>query len=155
MGYRFSGFFARAEPSLLEAAQRRWPGCRVRRIEAPFRGIGVASPEFDDADPDDEYERAADIADSIYADLPEWSRSHPGILFVYIDADCFGGHCEYEGYVCQDGRLRVRTHGEGALRRLMAFLGVDMDERLQFEPFLHGLFLEEAASSQDPGARTQ
>ena len=134
MAYHFSGFFARAKPELIESARTRWPGCRGRVITDPFKGIGVSSPPMDDADSDEAYEEACDIAATLYAELPEWSRSYPDQIFVFVDANRFGEIWEYEGYVCHNGEIRARTRGDGALKRLVAFLGVRLDDGQRFEP---------------------
>lgn len=45
MGYQFTGFFACAGASILQAALCRWPGCCGRLISKPFTGIGVEVPD--------------------------------------------------------------------------------------------------------------
>jgi hypothetical protein len=45
MSYEFAGFFAQAEPPVLEDALATWSVCRGRTITEPFHGIGVVVPE--------------------------------------------------------------------------------------------------------------
>ncbi|GCE23307.1 hypothetical protein KDK_71070 [Dictyobacter kobayashii] len=39
------------------------------------------------------------------SDLLAWSKSVPDFVLVYIEAECYGGRCDYGGYVCCDGQL--------------------------------------------------
>ncbi len=148
MGYVFAGFFARADAAVLEAALPRWPGCRGRLISQPFTGIGVEVPDeilTYGGGSDEEDEQAQELAWAIEDDLVEWSRHYPATRFVFFRANCFGGKCMYEGYVCQDGVIRERANddkpGDGdALPRLVRALGVDLGTPPHYEPFTRGFF---------------
>jgi hypothetical protein len=148
MGYVFSGFFARADAPILQAALRRWPGCRGRLITEPFPGIGVAVNDHVltyGGSTEEEYEQAQELAWAIEEELVEWSRLYPAICFVFLRADCFGGGCRYEGYVCQDGAVRERAEDHGpnngnALPRLVRALGVELGTPPHFEPFTRHFF---------------
>ncbi|HEV2459485.1 MAG TPA: hypothetical protein VGS80_14100 [Ktedonobacterales bacterium] len=146
MGWQFADFFAQADPSVLEAALATWPECRGRLIVDPFPGIGVAVPEraLTDGDSDEEQERAQELAWALERDLVAWSRRFPLTLFVFLRADCAGGTCWYEGYVCQDGVVREaaadRARGGAALRQLVRALGVELGDPPLFAPFTRGFF---------------
>jgi len=147
MGWQFAGFFAHADEAALEAALRAWPGCQGRVITEPFHGIGVAVPShaFTYGDSDEEQEQAEELAWAIEQELVVWSRRYPATRFVFISADCFGGTCQYEGYVCEDGAILLRAQdpdeGEGgALPRLVRALGVELATPPFFEPLTRGFF---------------
>jgi hypothetical protein len=146
MGWQFTGFFARTDPSVLEAALGTWPECRGRLIADPFPGIGVAVPEhaLTYGDSDEEQEHAQELAWALERDLMAWSRRFPRTPFVFLRADCSGGVGWYEGYVCQDGAVREaatdRARGGAALRQLVRALGVELGEPPLFAPFTRGFF---------------
>ena len=147
MGWQFAGFFAQAESSVIEAALRTWPGSRGRVITEPFHGIGVVVPEqaLTYGGFDEEQEQAQELAWTIEHELVEWSRSYPTTRFVFIRADCFGGECQYAGYVCEDGVIRVRAQdadegGGDSLPLLVRALGVEMATPPYFEPLTRGFF---------------
>jgi hypothetical protein len=147
MGFQFAGFFAQAQPTLLESALQRWPGCRGRVVTEPFRGVAIAVPEhaLNDGSSDEEQEQAQSLAWAIEDELVEWSQQFPGAVFVFVTADCFGGHCEYAGYICGNGVLRKRIPetgygGNDVLARLVHVLGVDLDEAYSFAPLTRGFF---------------
>jgi hypothetical protein len=149
MGWQFAGFFARADASVLEAALRMWPGCQGRLIADPFPGMGVAvsAHALTYGDSEQEQEQAQQLAWALECGLVAWSRHYPLTLFVFIRADCFGGACVYEGYVCQDGAVRERAadgddgdRSGAALRQLVRALGVELGDPPLFAPFTRGFF---------------
>ena len=146
MGWQFAGFFAWADPSVLEAALSMWPECHGRLIVDPFPGIGVAVPEraLTYGDSDEEQERAQELAWALERDLVAWSHRFPLTPFVFLRADCSGGVCWYEGYVCQDGAVREatadRARGGAALRQLVRALSVELGDPPLFAPFTRGFF---------------
>ncbi len=132
MGFQFRGAFALDAPDLLEVATQKWPDARVRRVTVPFYGVGI---RFGD-DYDYHAERVAEFVD----ELPAWSKGFPDTPLVFLSVDCFGGVCENEGFVVIDG-VRVRQEsGEGALSRLVAALGVQLNEREEFAPLQRGFW---------------
>ena len=147
MSYSYYGFFAAADGAVLEAALRRWPGCRGCMVDTPFTGIGLACPDPNDPAAEDEVQARFALVGDVEHGLPSWSRAFPAIVFVYLEAECFGGICLYGGYACQDGAILAResitgrTVDESAagLRRLLAYLGVQRDGHY-FEPFERGYF---------------
>lgn len=65
--------------------------------------------------------------------------------FVFIRADCFGGRCLYEGYVCENGAILhqaqdLRGCEGGALPRLVQALGVELATPPFVEPLTRGFF---------------
>jgi hypothetical protein len=142
MSYLFRGFFLRASDvvqplQVIEAAQRHWFNIRIRPVGQPFPGIAVQladrPPDVFDAD-----------AEELEADISHWSKLFPKAQLVFIDVECFGGKCLYQGYICSDGRILMRedTEEEGPepLRRLLRYIGVELDERGYFAPFERSFF---------------
>ncbi len=152
MGYTFDGWFAVAGAGLLRAAQARWRGGRGRLIDTPFQGVGFAAPDPEEwlavaisrgKDGTAAYDAALALIDRIYAELPGWSRRFPRVTFVYLHADCFGGTCFYDGFVCRNGERLwlVGPGGDEALRQLVAPLGVELDTGGSFAPLSRGYFV--------------
>ena len=147
MGFQFAGFFAQAQPAILKAALRRWPGCCGRMITEPFRGIGVAVSPYalTYGDSDREWKQAQELAYALEDELVAWSQQHPDMLFVFLSAECFGGTCLYSGYTCQNGTVLERVHDTDekddiALPRLVRALGVELDDSGYFAPLTRGFF---------------
>jgi hypothetical protein len=58
------------------------------------------------------YEHAQAVGYAIEDELPSWSAGYPDLDFVIVFAECFGGTCEYEGYVCRAGNVTTRASGQ-------------------------------------------
>jgi hypothetical protein len=139
MAYWFDGFFCCGNEAVFKAAAACWPFCSVRHIQEPFCGIGVACPK----------EGKGAMANQIRvvrSSLIPWSRNFPGLTFVYLSAECFGGNCLYGGYACRNGTVLLEEPfdknddweaSQSTLRRLLRFLGVETD---YFEPLTRGYF---------------
>jgi hypothetical protein len=150
MGWQLAGFFARADADVMSAALDRWPGMRGRLIDEPFHGIGVAVPEkaLTYGKSHGDQESAQELAWAVEQQLPAWSAQYSATIFVFLRADCWGGMCFYEGYVCRDGTILMRAqddqeesnNGGIALRRLVAALGVELPDPPTFAPFVRGYF---------------
>ncbi len=149
MGYRLklvvtSPVAADTRAAIFTAAIARWPFCRGPRdpVAYPERAV-FAPPEltsylFDDPESEG---RALAQADDVEGGLLEFSRAFPGVAFAFVEANCFGGNCEYYGFCCQDGqRLLVRDHETGgSLVRLVGGVGIEIAG--PFEPFVRGFFV--------------
>ena len=142
MSYLFRGFFLRASDEVqplqvIEAVQRHWYNVRIRPVGQPFPGIAV---QLADRPPDVFDEDAEELE----ADLSHWSKLFPRAQLVFIDVECSGGKCLYQGYICSNGRILMRedTEEEGPepLRRLLRFIGVELNERGYFAPFERSFF---------------
>ena len=131
MGYLFHGFFASYADGLLAAAAEQWPTARARMIHEHFYGVGLRAKDYRESQDDEEAERILAIADEV----GPFSLRFPETTFVYIEVDCFGGTCVYEGVVWRGGERVVTETGDGALRRLLSHLGARLDDREYFRPF--------------------
>ncbi len=129
---------------MIDAARLKWRGCLARTVDKPFSGVAFAAPGADRCYPlvfnaaqQAEQEK---IAQSMKTDLLSWSERFPSTVFVFLQADCFGGVCEFEGFVVHNG-INLCTHeGKDALKKLVAYLDVAMDDSEKFEPFERGFF---------------
>ena len=141
MSYLFRGFFLQASEAVqplrvIEEVQRRWWDARIRPVGSPS-GIAVQLTDRPagafDAD-----------AEELEADLTHWSKHFPQAQLAFIDVECFGGQCVYQGFIFAGGRVLMRedTEEEGPepLRRLMRYIGVELDERGYFAPFERSFF---------------
>ncbi len=133
MGFQFRGAFALDAPGLLEAATQKWPDARVKRVSIYFYGVGI---RFGD-DYGYDVEHVADFRD----ELPVWSAEFEDTPIVFLSVDCFGGVCENEGFVVCNGVLIRQESDEGALSRLVAALGVPLNDSEEFAPLHRGFWL--------------
>jgi hypothetical protein len=142
MGYQFAGFFCDGDDTVLRAARNRWPFCVGKAITTPFRGIGLRCPDPDEIGESDQgYDYWEERIFSVEEELLDFSTQFPELTFSFIRADCFGGACEYAGFVARDGvsLFRVEFDGLGVanLRRLLKPLGVRLLTGY-FRPFVRG-----------------
>jgi hypothetical protein len=145
MGYRFFGFFAvceTAHEALIDDALGRWPVARGKRIRAPFTGIGMSFPDYERGATDEEVTRLEAPLNTIEDDLAVFSGHWLGVTFVWMEADCFGGTCFYEGFACRDGKVLFRHPSSQMLGPLLAALGVQAKPDESFEPFARGYFYD-------------
>ena len=84
MSFHLMAFFAKADETLMEEAMKKWPKAKGKAIDAPFKGIGIASPYINKADNEEEYEKANDIGYDLEEHLPEFSKQHPETVFVFV-----------------------------------------------------------------------
>jgi hypothetical protein len=146
MAFQFDGFFCCGDETVLQAALAKWPSCAVRKIEEPFRGIGLACAQSMDARTEEEATAIANQIREVRSSLVGWSLTFPEVTFIYLTAECAGGPCLYGGYACRDGVVLLEEPinddddweaSRIALRRLLKFLGIEGD---CFEPLSRGYF---------------
>jgi hypothetical protein len=142
MGYRFTGFFCDGDEPVLKAALDRWPFCVGRVIRSPFHGIGLRCPDLDEVwDSEEEHDYWEDQIYSVEKQLPEFSAVFPALTFAFIKAECFGGVCEYAGFVVRNDEVLLKVEFDGVgvnnLRRLLKPFGVRLLTG-NFQPFHRG-----------------
>lgn len=142
MGYQFTGFFSDGDEAVLRAALDRWTFCVGKVIKSPFLGIGLRCPDPDEVWGREEgYEFWEERIRSVEDGLPEFSTGFPTVTFAFIQADCFGGHCDYAGFVVLNGEMILKVEFDDAgiknLRRLLKPLGVRLITGF-FRPFVRG-----------------
>lgn len=145
MGFRLISFFAAGNTDFTKSAINKWPQITWKRITDPFKGFGAALPELHALGSQEEFEKLIEAADSISEELPDFSRSFPDLTFVFVDADCSGGTCAYNGYACKNGRILNKESGynkkgDNALKNLAAKLGANLKDGHYFKPFSRGFF---------------
>ncbi len=146
MSYRCTAIFAKGDQSILDAACLKWKGCLARSIDKPFKGVGFADPGADCCYPlvfnTEQHNEHEKIVASMKSELASWSEKFPSTVFVLIEADCFGGVCDFEGFVVHNGIQLCKHDGKDALKKLAAYLDVEFesDDRQLFEPFTRGFF---------------
>ena len=148
MGYRFDGFFVRTEEQafiqeLALSVKQQWPYVACRSVSEPFFGLGIRMTSFATDGTEEEVEQQ----DALKKELPAWSRRFPIVNCLYLSADCFGGVCIYEGYLCRNGVILFKEEdkdqkeeaGMLSLLRLLGQFGVTT-ETGYFKPFERGFF---------------
>jgi hypothetical protein len=122
-----------AGPGLAEQFRLRWPEIDLVQISHPFHGLAVRFQNSIYA-PDEE-----DLPTSVSAGVREISLRFPGVRFVLLRTECWGGTCNNWGQVVRGGELVINEspmgpRSEGALRRLLLNLDVDLGDCEIFEP---------------------
>lgn len=130
--------------SILDAAAVHWPHIRRPQDGKSYEDRAIfALPEMTSylhKTPEDS-SRVISQNFGVHDGLAEWSRRFPDVVFAFIEVDCFGGQCLYEGFCCQAGEVTLtapRNPG-GSLLGLLAAVGIEL-ESLYFEPFVRGYF---------------
>jgi hypothetical protein len=109
VAYWFQGIFAvvaveATTSAVCQEIRDLWPQAVCRHIHAHFPGVGVS--------------RTADAFDSqveqrqLDEELQGWTLRFPELTFVRLEAECFGGACDYEGAVWRNGELLCREEGD-------------------------------------------
>jgi hypothetical protein len=132
-------------------ALARWPFLRLPRDASPRPGhLLLALPEMTEYLFEDEaaYEKAVDAFWQVEEQLASWSEGSPGISLAFIEADCLGGTCIYDGFVCQGGTVleRVENEKDGHVR-LLRRVGIEIDGTF-FLPFTRGFFAGRSSGSR-------
>jgi hypothetical protein len=133
---------------LTAAAVELLPHVSARRFADPFDGV-LAGSEYQDvweACSDDparfayasEDEAMGAILYGILDGLPVLSLRFPGVAFAYVDLDCFGGTCLFDGHVVVDGDVvfRLPRAAHSGHVELIGKLGVKIG--WHFPPFARG-----------------
>ena len=115
---RFTGFFCDGDDTVLKAALDRWPFCVGKVIRSPFNGIGLRCSDLDEVwDSEEGYDYWEDRIYSVEKYLPDFSTVFPALTFAFIKAECFGGNCDYAGFVVRNGETARALHVIGPGRR--------------------------------------
>lgn len=147
MAYRFRGFFTTCR-DVAEQAQRQWSFIQMKSIENQMQGYVLRSPSEDDLpsnalaeDHDQLVLRWSEIEEA----LPAFSAAYPDTTLVYIDVDCAGGVCSYEGYHARAGQITSAfdafSTAPERLKAILAPLGVKFEaDSIYFEVFERDYF---------------
>jgi hypothetical protein len=167
MGYALRCAVAKAEsPEEAARLHDRIAGyfchCSTRVFHEPFLGVITGlewrkvlerfeqHPEaFDYAN---EEEARDDIAYGLEEQLAAFSRRTPDRSWAYIDVDCFGGTCLYDGFIARDGEHRyslaaASQRGHLELLEHLGVTGLNSD----FEPFHGGFLTGGSVRIREPG----
>jgi hypothetical protein len=130
----------------------------VRRFAAPFAGV-IAGYDYNRTHEDivarfaahgypDEDAASEDAYGAIDNRMPQLSSAFAARPFAYVNVDCFGGTCMYDGYVVKDGEvLHSEPFSSASHVRLFEYLGV-RDAQWHFAPFTRG-FMETGEAAAD------
>jgi hypothetical protein len=126
--FSFFGLFADPISSPSLQISEVWPELRLIRLEAPLTAIAGRFGK-------DRYEPSReDIPESILLATKALSRRAPAARFLLLRTECSGSGCAHWGQVIQDGQAVFQAEGDGALRRLIGYWGVDIGPSEIFEP---------------------
>jgi hypothetical protein len=126
--FTFFGLFADPVRGLSEQISGTWPSLNVIRLEQPISALGARFGQ-------DHYERELeDIPESTVRAVEKLSTEYPGVRFLLLRTECWGGICGNWGQVIHDGRIVFQARGDGALGRLIRYWGADLGPREIFDP---------------------
>jgi hypothetical protein len=146
MGHTFKGFFTKDE-SVAKSAKDKWPFCQLKESTGQVDCFIVRCPDENDLHPaasQEEYEAVCEQYISVEEGISEFSTEHAHHLLVYLEADCFGGVCDYTGFHVQDGTKTKIFDDHDApaeiLKEIVAPLDVKWNKGIYFEPLVRGYF---------------
>jgi len=128
---------------------------QIKIFQKPFEGIIIQINEnevqydFLRGEVSEKYDTTLEqeVYDNIYSSLeniPKFSQRFLEKNFAYIEADCFGGTCMYEGYIMKNGEkvLAQESTYNGHIT-LLRFFEKNYNQGY-FEPFTRGFFTKRA-----------
>jgi hypothetical protein len=131
-----------AREHAIQSARSRWPFLRSpRQGDVYSERLLLALPELTEYlfDTDAEYWAAVEQSELVESELRSWSQDFPNTSFTYIRADCIGGACLYDGFVCREGAILDRVEpSRYAHVSLLRHVGILTDGA--FEPFTRVFF---------------
>lgn len=146
MGYTFRGFFTKDEKVAISAMEK-WPFCQLKKASNQVECFIVRSPDENDLHPtasQDDYENVCTQYVTVEEELVDFSSEYPSHLFVYLEADCFGGVCEYTGFHAINGqKIKVYDNYDAPadiLKEILSPLDVKWQNGIYFEPLVRGYF---------------
>jgi hypothetical protein len=99
---------------LIGKIKEYFPLFNVKTFSTVFNGIiGQADVKQICAEIDDD-EKSEEILDAIFIEdkLIDFSKIYPNKIFGYIEMDCSGGICLYEGFVVKNGGKIIKQECE-------------------------------------------
>ena len=122
------GLFADPPGDISEQISRIWPHLNIIRLEQPISAIAARFGEND-------YDRGPEgIPEPIARAIANLSKENALVRVLLLRTECFGGECENWGQIVQNGTTVFQADGEGALRRLIKYWGVDLGPQEIFDP---------------------
>ena len=126
--FSFFGLFADRAHGLREQICETWPLFPPTLIDTPMSAFAVRFGR-NVYDPADE-----NIPDSVYVSVRDLSAQNPACQFLLLRTECFGGDCENWGCIFLQGEIVCDAKGNGALRQLLSYFGVQLGPTEIFEP---------------------
>jgi hypothetical protein len=141
--FTFFGLFADHVSDLSEQISRTWPHLNIIKLERPISAIAVRFGERDYSFADEGM-----LPEPVTKAIEELSRKNAAVRFLLLRTECFGGRCDNWGRIIQNGTTVFRAEGDGALRDLVKYWGVDLGPQEIFDP-LRRDFQWDSSSLQD------
>lgn len=152
MSFYLKGIFTTStDKNIILKAQQYWTDIRSKIINDNSNGICIIGPDPNRSETDEQYQKCQKINYKIEDELPDFSKQFSDTKFVFVFVDCWGGYCQYSGYVCQNGQKIVdlseqlgETVKQGEqdknLKFLMTEAGIKFGDNGYFEPFTRNYF---------------
>jgi hypothetical protein len=129
--FSFFGLFVDPVPDLSKQLLTIWPDLAVVDIEDPISALAMRFSR-DYFVPSDE-----DIPEPVHVAIKTLSAENPATRFLLLRTECHGGTCGNWGVVVINGETAFEATDadeKGALRRLIAYWGVDLGPAEVFAP---------------------
>lgn len=152
MSFYLKGIFTNSmDEKIIRKANEYWTEIQIKIIDGEHRGLGIIGPNPLNAESNEQYELFQDINYKIEDHLIDFSKHFPDAKFVFIFVDCWGGYCQYSGYMCQNGQTHINLSeqlGETVkqkeqiknLKTLLKGIGFNLNDKGYFEPFTRNYF---------------
>jgi hypothetical protein len=125
--FTFFGLFADPVGDLARQIPDVWPDTRPVRMEQPISAIAVRFSKRRSF-------RLEDIPEPIIRGTEELSARNTAARFLLLCTECYGGPCDNWGWIFEAGKIVFQADGDGALRRLIRYFGVDLGPGEFFDP---------------------
>lgn len=154
MSFLLKGIFTKStNDNIISLARSKWHKLRIKKFEGELVGIGIVAPDLTYRAIDDDYEECEEINNKIENELQDFSKIFPETTFAYVFVDCFGGYCQYTGFVCKNGEkivdysnaigeIQPNEEQTKVLKKILEEVGFSVEENGYFEPFTRGYFTE-------------
>jgi hypothetical protein len=138
---------AATEAKILERMAEQFPYSETRKLVQPFASLicftdlnNFEAHDLPDADIEEYGDAYTYLRLNMRDRVEDLSAMFPQDTFVYIEVDCFGGTCEYSGFVCTKGKkTSVESASQTAHVRLLQAIAPDYTS-IYFEPFSRDYF---------------
>jgi hypothetical protein len=152
MSFYLKGIFTNSiDEEIIRKANECWTEIHIKIIDGKYKTLGIVGPNLLNADSDEKHEFFQEINYKIEDSLLDFSKHFPDTKFAFIFVDCWGGYCQYSGYVCQNGQTLInlseqlgetvnQTNQVKNLKTLLSGIGIDLGDNGYFEPFTRNYF---------------
>jgi hypothetical protein len=140
------------DSTIVNEIKKSFQFIQVKRFDDQFQGIvgqinevtverNCDNAEFLEKNNCKELEDVFEIIACFEDKVIDFSEKFPKKSFAFIDVDCFGGVCSYNGFVVKNGEILNNENGSNGHIQLLKQLNPNFKE-WYFEPFSRDFFIK-------------